>query len=294
MSNLKKLSKGEYAFEGTNIFVLILFCLTTLYPFIYLLSLSFTSADASMVNIRLIPEKLSIMNYQKVFASPYILTGFQSTITRTVLAIVTVIPATVCMAYPLSKKNFPDKNLWTGIIVFTMFFGGGLIPNYLLVKDLGLINSVWSLILPGLIPTFSMIIVRNFFMAIPDSLEESAKIDGANDIYILLMIVIPLSKPILATLLLWVTVDHWNSWFDSMLYITETKKQVLQIVLRRIVLEGTQQLLEMNTGAHDTESVSPESVKAATIMVTTLPIIMTYPFLQKYFVKGILVGSLKG
>src|SRR5690606_16708052 len=159
---------------------------------------------------------------------------------------------------------YPHRTFWTAFIVFTMFFSGGLIPNYLLVKNLGLMNTVWALTLLGLISAFSMVIARNFFMALPEEVEESAKIDGANDITILFRIVLPISLPIVATLFLWTAVGHWNAWFDSLLYMADAKRHVLQVVMRRIVLEGTTQMMEMV----DSEgSINPESVKAATVMV---------------------------
>jgi putative aldouronate transport system permease protein len=175
-----------------------------------------------------------------------------------------------------------------------MFFSGGLIPIYLLVKSLGLINSMWALVLPGLISAFSLIIARNFFMALPESLEESARIDGANDIRILFSIIVPISMPIIATLTLWMAVQHWNAWFDSLIYMTDSHKQVLQVVMRRIVLQGTKDMMDVNNFDDRSLVANPEMIKAATIMVTVMPIIMFYPFLQKYFVKGVLVGSLKG
>jgi putative aldouronate transport system permease protein len=202
--------------------------------------------------------------------------------------------ATIMTAYPLSKKYFPNRSFWTSLLIFTMFFSGGLIPNYLMVRSLGIYNTVWSMVLPGLISTYNMIIMRNFFMNIPGELEESARIDGANDFLILARIIVPVSGPIIATVALWTMVSHWNAWFDCMIYISTTSKQVLQLMLRRIVLEGTMQLMELNTTTTDMGLTNPDSVKAATIMVATMPILMVYPFLQKYFVKGVLIGSLKG
>lgn len=295
MASKKNKSKSDIIFESINYLFLILLCITTLYPFIYLVTLSLSSNQMSMGNFQLILDHINFDSYTRVFESIYIVSGFKVTIIRTVLGSFLNLLIIVCTAYPLSKKFFPNRSFWTGVIVFTMFFSGGLIPNYMLMKQLNLLNSMWSLILPGLVPTFSMIIVRNFFMTIPDSLEESAKIDGANDIRILFSIILPVSKSILATISLWVAVAHWNAWFDSMIYIQDTNKQVLQVVLRRIVLEGTQQLMDTETSIIDDSTVvTPEGIKAATTIITTLPILVVYPFLQKYFVKGIMVGSLKG
>lgn len=287
----QKWSLPGVAFDVFNHALLILLCISMLYPFLFLFTLSFSSPESSFATIRLLPEKWTLDNYAKVLSNEYVLLGFGNTLLRTVLGTALTLIVTVCTAYPLAKRHFPHRNFWTMFVVFTMFFSGGLIPLYLLVKSLGLMNTTWSLVLPMLIHTFHMIICRNFFMALPESLEESAKIDGANEIVILFRIVIPLSMPILATVVLWTAVWHWNAWFDSLIYITDPTNQVLQVVMRRIVLEGTQQMMDMG----DSESVTnPETIKAATVMVTTIPIIMFYPFLQKHFVKGILVGSLKG
>jgi putative aldouronate transport system permease protein len=204
---------------------------------------------------------------------------------------------TVTTAYPLAKRYFPNRAFWTGLLVFTMFFSGGLIPSYILVRSLGMYNTIWALVLPGLISTYNMIIMRNFFMSIPSELEESARIDGAGEFCVLFRIVVPISGPILATVALWTIVGHWNAWFDSMIYITTGSKQVLQHILRQIILEGTMQVIEMNNYAatlDPSSSVNTDAVKAATIMVATVPVLLVYPFLQKYFAKGVMVGSLKG
>ncbi|MBP1989405.1 carbohydrate ABC transporter permease [Paenibacillus eucommiae] len=281
-------------FDIVNALLMLLICIVTLYPFLYILSLSLSPGDISFATLHIIPPKITMANFHKVLTNDFVISGFVNTIIRTFLGTALSLMATIFAAYTLSKKYFPHRSFWTAFVVFTMFFSGGLIPNYLLVKSLGLMNSTWALILPGLISTFSMIIARNFFMALPESLEESAKIDGANDLHILFRIMIPISMPIIATLTLWIAVAHWNAWFDSLIYITDASKQVLQIVMRRIVLEGTQQMMDLNAFDDNSLAVNPETIKAATILVTIIPIILFYPFLQKYFVKGVLVGSLKG
>jgi putative aldouronate transport system permease protein len=205
--------------------------------------------------------------------------------------------ATIMTAYPLSKRYFPNRSLWTGLLVFTMFFSGGLIPSYILIRSLGIYNTIWALVLPGLISTYNMIIMRNFFMSIPAELEESARMDGANEYTVLVRIIVPISGPIIATIALWTIVGHWNAWFDSMIYISSSDKRVLQQILRQIVIEGTQQLMDLTNvggGMIDTAVLNTDAMKAATVMVATLPILLVYPFLQKYFVKGVMIGSLKG
>ncbi|WP_245954372.1 carbohydrate ABC transporter permease [Paenibacillus flagellatus] len=281
-------------FDLINFVFMTALCVATIYPFLYLLSLSFSTGDVPLTRIHLLPPTWTWANYEKVLTNEYILSGFANTIARTAIGTALSLTATVFAAYPLAKRFFPHRTFWTGFIVFTMFFSGGLIPNYLLVKSLGLMNSVWALVLPGLVSAFSLIIARNFFMALPESLEESARIDGANDIVILFRIVVPVSMPIIATLTLWTAVQHWNAWFDSLIYMTDAHKQVLQVVMRRIVLQGTKDMMDVNSFEDPNLVANPDMIKAATVIVTVVPIVLFYPFLQKYFVKGVLVGSLKG
>ena len=292
MRGFKRLTYGDIVFDGLNSLFMLLVCFVMLYPFLYILSQSL--GGSALMSIGLIPDNISLRAYDKVLRTDFILSGFYNTLLRTVLGTALTLIATICTAYPLAKRHFPNRTFWTAFIVFTMFFSGGLIPSYLLVRSLKLTNTVWALVLPGLISSFNMIIMRNFFMNIPDSLEESAKIDGANDIVILFKIIVPVSLPIIATVLLWTSVGHWNAWFDCLIYVSDPNKHVLQLILRRTVIEGTTKFINLDTTFNDNYAVSTEAVKAATIMVTTLPIIMLYPFVQKYFVKGIMVGSLKG
>ncbi len=289
-----KATFGSRLFDAFNYFLIVLLCVMMIYPVFYLLMLSITSPNLPLTSLYFIPPKMTLKTYAEVLKNQYIISGFSNTIVRTVLGTAMSLAVTVMTAYPLSKKYFPNKNFWTAIIVFTMFFSGGLIPNYLLVSGLGLRNTVWALILPRLINTYNMLIARNFFMSIPEELCESAKIDGANDIRVLFRIVVPVSLPIIATLTVWIAVSHWNAWFDSMIYVTESKKQVLQVVLRRIVLEGTNDMMNLNMQIDEDLAPNPETLKAATTIVTILPIVMIYPFIQKYFVKGVMIGSLKG
>ncbi|MFQ9163497.1 MAG: carbohydrate ABC transporter permease [Lachnospiraceae bacterium] len=285
----KKLS----VFEIFNLFLLWGFCLLVLLPFLHVVSLSFSSPESSFAQIRFWPEKFTWQNYIQVFRNKYIYSGFANTIFRTVTGTILSVLATICAAYPLSKPYLPHKLFWTMFVVFTMFFSAGLIPSYLWNKQLGLMDNKLVLILPGLISAYNVVIARNFFMGIPESLEESARIDGANDITVFFHIVVPISKAIIATLALWIAVGHWNAWFDSMLYIRDAGDQVLQVVMRRIVLEGQIAAMELNDPTL-ASAANPETIKAATIMVTTLPILCVYPFVQKHFVKGVVVGSVKG
>lgn len=293
MKRINQRLKKITLFDGVLGLIMVAVCIVTLYPFWHLLVLSVSPPDVSFTKIHIIPEGFTLLNYKKVLSADYILTGFSNTIIRTLLGVTLNIIVTMLCAYPLSKKDLPNRNLWTAFIVFTMFFNGGLIPHYLLIRHLGLMNTVWPLVLPRLIDTFAMLIARNYIMGIPESLVESAKMDGASELKILFRIILPISKPIIAVLALWSGVWHWNAWFDSLLYNTETNKQVLQVILRRVILEGSQEIMDFDVAA-STQVVNPETIKATTVMVVSLPIIILYPFMQKYFVKGMLVGSVKG
>ena len=276
--------------------LLILLCVTIVIPFLHLLTLSFSPSHvATASGLHLIPSELTLDNYTRVFEYRYVWTGYSNTLIRTVLGTFLQLFITSMGAYVISKKYFPHRTFWTFVIVFTMFFGGGLIPSYLLVKDLGLINNYLSLILPGLVSAFNLVIMRNFFSAIPEDFEESCMIDGAGRFTIFFRIIIPLSTPILATVGLWLVVGHWNAWFDVLLYMQKPELETLQIVLRRVIIQGTQ-ALDMSSGAvfSDQQMTSVEGLKAASIYVATIPILCTYPFVQRYFVKGIMIGSLKG
>ncbi|MDU0202183.1 carbohydrate ABC transporter permease [Paenibacillus sp. MAH-36] len=290
--NTRRQSKPDIVFSYMVYLILALFSIATLLPFLQVLTLSMSPIEVvNSYGFHFIPTAFDLAGYRQVFHNELIWTSYGNTIVRTALAIVLTVSLTFLGAYPLSKKTLPNRTFWTGFIVITMFFSGGLIPLYMLVKGLGLMNSIWSLILPGAISTFLLLVVRNFVHEIPEALEESAKMDGANDITILIKIILPLSMPVLATVALYTGVYHWNAWFDSMLYIQSEKKQVLQMILRKIVLDGDLASAGTETGM---VAVNTQSMKLATLIVSILPIICVYPFLQKYFVKGTLIGSVKG
>ena len=265
--------------------VLVLFCGSIVICFWHLLNLSLSpSYIATKGGLLLYPKDATLDNYARVIGHRYIWVGYKNTILRTVVGTVLQLFFTSMGAYVLSKKFFPHRTFWTVFIVFTMFFSGGLIPSYLLVKELGMIDSYASMILPGLISAYNMVIVRNYFQSLPEEIEESCLIDGAGRFRIFLQFVLPLSKPILATVALWLAVGHWNSWFDVLIYISDDTKFTLQIVLRRIILTGSKEILDTSAAANAAEMesvVSSEGLKAACIYVTTLPILCAYPFRQK-------------
>lgn len=287
-----KKSIGEHVFDTLNGLFLIVFSFLCIYPFLYIINLSINEgSSASQYSFNIIPKDITLRYYAQLFSTDAIITGFTNSVIRTVAGTVLAVIITACAAYPLSKRYLPARNFFTTVVLIPMFFSGGLIPSYLLMKSLHLTNTLWVLILPTMVSSYNLILVRNYMMSLPDSLEESAKIDGANEVTVLFKIILPLSKPILATVALWVAVGHWNAWFDCLIYITRDELKVLQVVLYQVINMGTQQVV---TGTLSTDDVYPETLKACTIIVTTVPIIMVYPFAQKYFIKGIMVGSLKG
>ena len=295
MQSFIKPTAANKAFDILNHVFMVLLCLIMLYPVFYLLMLSLTASDVPLTKGYFIPPHISLENYRSVLSNRYIGYGFINTLKRTLIGTFLNVTVIILTAYPLSKKYFPGRRFWTSMIVFTMFFSGGMIPTYLInSKVLNLDNNFWVLILPSLINTYNMLIARNFFMGIPEELTESGRIDGASELRILFSLILPVSLPIIATLALWSAVSHWNAWFDSMLYFSDPKRQVLQLVLRRIVLEGSDDLMAANAAADEMSTINPETIKAATTMVATIPIILVYPFVQKFFVKGMVVGSLKG
>lgn len=289
-------STGEKIFDAFNIVFLGLMALSMVYPFWYLFAMSLADANkAALSQVYLWPSAVSFSSYANVLGTKYIYYSFGMTVLRTVLGTAIALFLGYNMAYVLSKRHYPHRKFWTGLLVFTMFFSGGMIPEYLLIRDLKMIDTVWALVLPMAISAYNIVIMRNYLMSLPESLEESAKLDGANDIVILYKIILPLSMPIIATVGLWTAVSHWNAWFDAMIYIRTTEKQVLQMVLRRVVLQGDASLVPLSgEQVSSTVSMNTETIKAATVMVATVPILLVYPFIQKYFVKGIMIGSLKG
>ncbi|MDF2922087.1 MAG: lplC6 [Paenibacillaceae bacterium] len=287
-------SWSERLFDAANAVILMLFGFTTLYPLLYIFTLSLsTPADALTMDFYLFPLHPTLASYEKVLAHPDLLPSYVNTFIRTGLGIAISIIMTGLLAYPLSRRTFPHRKLLMKLFVFSMLFHGGTIPVYLLVKNLGMLNTLWALVLPGAVSAFNVIVMRNFFESIPQEIIESARMDGASEMRVLMRIVLPLSVPVVAVMALWVGVAHWNAWFDAMIYTQDNRWQVLQLFLRRTVVEATASL----TPGEDIsrlEELTPESMKAATIVAVTLPILFMYPFVQRFFVKGIMLGSVKG
>ena len=263
-----------------------------LYPLWTTLVQSFSSSrTADSIGFKFWPKEWSLSSYRYVFGKNLIWSAYKNTVIRTVATTALHVMLTYFGAYGLSRKGMPFRNAITFLIVFTMFFGGGLIPSYLLIKNLGLIGSRWALILPGLTSAWNLVIARNFVQGLPYELEESAAIDGAHTLRIIFQILLPLSKPILAVLALWVAVGQWNAYFDAMLYTNSPELKPLALLVREMVVEA--QGMNENSLMVDA-NVASSSVRAATILISLAPILCVYPFLQKYFVKGVMVGALKG
>jgi len=290
-----KKTPGEKIFDGFNALFMILIMFVTVYPFIHVLFASLSEASLLVAHSGLLykPLGLNFNAYREVFKKEMILIGYGNTIFYVVVGTSVNLIMTTLGAYGLSRKNLFWGKLITIIIVFTMFFGGGLIPTFLLVKGLGMYNSRLALIIPSAISTWNLLIMRTYFSSIPISLQESAKIDGASDFTILLKIILPLSTPIIAVIALFYGVGHWNSWFGAMVYLRERKMYPLQLILREILIISESIQVDPDKDQLDRVAVA-ETIKYATIIVASVPVLIAYPFLQKYFVQGVMIGAIKG
>ena len=286
------------AFDLGNTLLMALFAFTILVPFWIMLVLSFTPNEwANDLGLKLWTARWSLATYRFSLSSYGDVVGaYGNSIFRTVLGTAAIVVATVAAAYPLSKKRLPGRTFMTVVILITLFFSGGFITLYLVVRSVGLLNSRWALILPSMANPFYMLIMRNFLMTIDDAYEEAAFIDGANYLQILTRVMLPLSKPVLAVIALWAAVFHWNEWFHALLFLNDESKLVLQLILRRMMfLLTSDDLFDMLDWADQQGIILPtKAVRAAVMLLTIGPIVLAYPFLQRYFVKGIFVGGLKG
>jgi putative aldouronate transport system permease protein len=277
------------------VYVVVTFVLVvTLYPFVYVLSMSVSDPQAVVKGqVFLFPVGLDFSSYSVVFADKEIVSHYYNTIWYTVVGTFLNVLFTVVMAYPLSKKKFFARNFFTLVIVITMFFSGGLIPTYILIVKLGLYGTRWSIVLPPLIAVWNVIICRTFFQSLPEELFENARLEGASEGKILWKIVIPLSQPIIAVLTLFYGIGRWNEFFSALIFLPDSKLHPIQIYLRRILIQASPEVLQ-NSELVGQGVLTMLQIKYAVIIVTILPIVMLYPFLQKYFVKGVMIGALKG
>jgi putative aldouronate transport system permease protein len=284
---------GDRISYGFICAILAVALLITLYPFVYVLSMSISNPIHVMNNsVWLFPKGFSLETYKKVFENGEIWVAYGNTLFYTVVGTAINVVMTFLAAYPLSRRTFSGRKFIMVGVVVTMFFSGGLIPSFILINELGLYDTRWALLLPGAVSAFNIIIARTFFQNIPESLFESARMDGANDIGILFRIVLPLSKAVLAVLTLFYAVGHWNNYFNAMLYVSNVKLQPVSLYLMKILIQNQDPTMQDMRDALDRMLFSMQ-LKYTMIVITTLPIVCIYPFLQKYFVQGVMIGSLK-
>ncbi|AJY75632.1 carbohydrate ABC transporter permease [Paenibacillus beijingensis] len=294
---MEKQSTGDKVFEVVVNALLALVCIVVLYPLIYIVSASISNAeDVLSGEMWLLPISFSFVGYSKIFHNPEILTGYMNTIVYTVVGTAINVAMTVMAAYPLARRDFAGRNVITALFVFTLFFSGGLIPSYLVVKQLGILNTMWALIIPGAVSVWNIIIMRTFFQSsIPEEIQESASIDGCSNLQTLWRIVLPLSMPIIAVMILFYCVGHWNAYFNALIYLTDRDKYPLQLFLREILLQGEMDtMVGAGDATHAKTVMDTASIRYALVVVANLPVLLLYPFLQKYFVKGVMVGAIKG
>ena len=288
-------SKSDVLFDAINITLLTIILIVVLYPLIFVFSASFSNPLAVLGGkVILFPVDFSLQAYKAVFKNDDILTGYKNTIIYTVVGTAVNLIMTIFGAYPLSRKDFKGRQLLTLFFMFTMFFSGGLIPSYLVNTKLGFNNNFWVMIVPGAISVWNMFIMKAFFQnSIPDEFEEAAFIDGATNLGILIKIVLPLSAPIIAVLIMYYGVGHWNSYFTALIYFRDRAKYPLQLILREIlVIHDMGEMTESEVTA--SQELVAEGIKYAVIVVASLPVLLMYPFLQRHFVKGVMLGAIKG
>lgn len=286
-------SLGERIFYGFVILCMIGVLIITLYPFVYVISMSLSDAvHVIRQDVWLLPKGFTLSSYARVLNEPGLWQAYGNTILYTVAGTLVNVIMTVMLAYPLSKQSFWGRKPLSVFINITMFFNAGMIPNFLLIRAIGLYDNRLVMIIPGAISVYNMIIARTFFSGLPASLEESASLDGANNVTILARIIIPISMPVIAVLTLFYAVGHWNTYFNALLYLPNQAKQPLQMFLVRLLVQN-QQLMADGMGDALQQAIAAMQIKYATIIVVILPILCVYPFLQRYFVQGVMVGAIK-
>lgn len=289
--------KGSFTLADTIIyFVLFLLAVLTLIPILHVLSVSLSSPRAVLDSkLMLWPKQMTLESYKFIFRNDVLLRSLGITVFITVVGTALNLLFTTSAAYVLSKKELPGVSYFLLLIVITMLFSAGIIPGYMLIRSLGLLDSVWSMILPGMVGAFNLILMRNFFWSVPESLTESAKMDGAGELRILFQVMIPLSVPAIATIGLFYAVGHWNEFFRGVFYINDSQKWPLQVLMRNIVSQANlNELGVSNQQLYAGGKFNVLTIQSATIIAATVPILAVYPFLQKYFVKGIMLGAVKG
>lgn len=283
---------------GVFIYIILSFItLLVLYPLFFVLIASISAPETVMRGeVWLWPKELSFVGYERLFANSDLMRGFMNTLLYTTTGTALNVLMTIAAAYPLSRADFNGRGIFTAIIVFTMFFSGGMIPNYLLVKELGMLDTIWAIIIPSAVSVWNIIIMRTFFQSsIPKEMQEAAFIDGASNMRVLWRIVLPLSGPILAVMVLFYAVGHWNSYFSALIYLSDRANYPMQLFLREILVQGQmQEMVDISDDSLARSLMDAEAIKYAAVIVTNLPMLVLYPFLQKYFVKGVMIGAIKG
>lgn len=278
-------------FDFVNNTVMILLIFITLYPVWYVLCISLSSTAAiNSGAVTIWPKETNLDAYFQILKTPRIPRAYWNSILYTFTATVCTVAMTTLYAYPLSRKNFVFRSPLLIMVIITMFFSGGMIPSFLLAKSLGLLDKIWGIVIPGLIVTFDLIVMKNFFEGIPNELYEAAVVDGASEFTILLKIFVPLAKPAIASITLFIAMGNWNSYLTPSIYFTTAEKMPLQVILKDMLMDMTAQ----NSNNMEESRFTPEALKNATIFISVLPFLVVYPFLQKYFVKGLTVGAIKG
>ncbi len=282
--------------DAINYFILGMFGIICLIPIFYVFSVSFTDPSVFIpLEFRLIPKKFSLDSYFYIANTSSFRSALSNSVMVTIFGTIINIVVTFTGAYGLSKASLPGGKVMLSLITFTLVFSAGMVPNYTLVKSLNLVNSYWAIILPVMTNAWSFLVVRSFMVAIPNEIEEAARIDGCNEITLFVRIIIPLSLPAVATFVLFFAVDYWNSFFNTMLYITNTKKWTLPLLIKSMIMDSGATSGSAAAGiASDQQNVPIETVKMSAIILSMLPIVVLYPFLQKYFVKGVMIGAVKG
>lgn len=291
---MTKRTKGDLLLDLFVYLFLILLGVMMLLPLVNVLSKSVSEEWAIISGkVGILPVGFQLDTLREVISSSMFIRAFCVSAGVTVVGTLISILMTALTAYPLSKRNLPGVSFIMVLFIFTMLFSGGLIPNYLLMRQLHLINNLWVLILPGMISVFNMLVIKSYYESLPEALEESARIDGAKTYTILFRIILPLSMPVIATIALFYAVGYWNDYFGPMIYINDTALKTLQLYLQDVVMDASA-ANAVNKSVDDLMNMSPEGIRAATVVASTVPILFVYPFLQKYFIKGVLIGSIKG
>lgn len=290
-------NKGDLLFNAVNSVLLAVITIVVLYPLIFVVSASFSNPMLILQGkVWLWPQGFNVEAYRRVFQNADIMMGYRNTLWYTLIGTAVNVVMTVAGAYPLSRKDFRGRNVLTAIFTFTMFFSGGLIPTYLVIKSLGLVDNFWVMIIPNAVSVWNLIIMRSFFQnSIPQELHEAAFSDGCSNVGTLVRIILPLSMPVLAVTTLFYGVSHWNAFFNALIYLSDHNKYPLQLILREILIANQMQnMMDGSSESMAEQMMMAESLKYAVIIVASVPMLMVYPFIQRYFVSGVMLGAIKG